>query len=79
MSQAHYEAIRLSSSRPYTLGNSRKSFLPFRLQRTQTSPDMKTAHRFSHPNDQVVQQLTHKHVLCKSHRYEKFYFRIQII
>jgi hypothetical protein len=65
MSQAHYEAVRLSSERPYTMSNSRKSFLPFPLRRTLTSPDMKTSHRFSHPNEEFVQQVTHEHILSK--------------
>lgn len=65
MSQAHYEAVRLSSQRPYTMGSSRKSFLPFRMQRTQTSPDIKLSHRFSHPNEELFQQVTHEHILSK--------------
>ncbi|CAF2033478.1 unnamed protein product [Rotaria magnacalcarata] len=63
MSQAHHEAMRLSSERPYTMGSSRKSLLPFRMRRPQTSPDVKISHRFSHPNEELVRQLTHEHIL----------------
>jgi hypothetical protein len=63
MSQAHYEAVRLSSERRYTLGSSRRCFLPFRMRRPETSPNMKASHRFSHPNDEFIQQITHEHIL----------------
>ena len=63
MSQAHYEAVRVSSERPYSMNGSRKSFLPFRMRRTQTPPDIKTPHRFSHSNEEVAQQVTHEHIL----------------
>jgi hypothetical protein len=66
MSQAHYEAVRLSSDRPYTTGTSRKSFLPFRMRPTQTPVDVKTSHRFSHPNDEFAKQITHEHILGMS-------------
>ncbi len=65
MSQAHYEAVRLSSARPYTMNSSRTSFLPFRMRRTETVPEIKVSHRFSQPNEEVVQQITHEHILGK--------------
>jgi len=65
MSQAHYEAIRLSSKRPYTMGSSRKSFLPYRMRPVQTTPDVRISHRFSHSNEESVQQVTHEHILSK--------------
>ncbi len=65
MSQAHYEAVRLTSQRPYTMGSSRKCLLPFRMRRTQTQPNIKVSHRFSQPNEEVTQQLTHEHILSK--------------
>ncbi|CAF3440846.1 unnamed protein product [Rotaria sp. Silwood1] len=68
MSQAHYEANRLSSERPYTTSSSRKSFLPFRMRRPQTSPDVKISHRFSHPNDNLIRQITHQHILTVGDR-----------
>ncbi|CAF1255563.1 unnamed protein product [Rotaria sordida] len=64
MSQAHYEANRLSSERPYTMSSSRKCLLPFRMRRPQTAPDIKISHRFSHPNENIVRQITHEHVLA---------------
>ena len=65
MSQAHHEAVRLSSERPFTMGTSRKCLLPFRMRRPQTSPDTKISHRFSHPNEEFVQKITHEHILSK--------------
>lgn len=65
MSEAHYEAVRISSERPYSMNGSRKSFLPSRMRRTPTTPDIRTAHRFSQPNPEVKQQLTHEHILGK--------------
>jgi hypothetical protein len=66
MSQAHYEAVRISSERPYTTGSSRKSFLPLRMRPTQTPADVKVSHRFSHPSDDFAKQVTHEHILGKS-------------
>jgi len=65
MSQAHYEAVRFSTERPYTTGSSRKCLLPIRMRRTQVPSDIKIAHRFSHPNEEFVQQVTHEHILSK--------------
>jgi hypothetical protein len=65
MSQAHYEAIRLSSERPYTMNSTRKSFLPFRMTRRQTAPDVQISHRFSPPKSEEVRQITHEHILGK--------------
>lgn len=62
MSQSHYEAVRLSSDRPYTTG-SKRSFLPFRMRRTDTAPNLKLSHKFSHPNEDYNQQITHEHIL----------------
>jgi len=62
MTQAHYEAVRLSSDRPYT-SSSRRSFLPIQMRRTETQPNIKISHRFSHPNEEFTQQITHEHVL----------------
>lgn len=66
MSQAHYEAIRVSSERPYSMNGSRKSFLPSRMRRTATSADMKISHRFPPPDQQASQQVTHEHILGMS-------------
>jgi hypothetical protein len=65
MSQAHYEAVRLLSQRPHTMGSSRKCLLPFRLWPTPEPPETKISHRFSHPNEEVVQQVTHERILSK--------------
>ena len=64
MSQAHYEAVRLSSDRPYTTGGgSRKSFLPLRMRPTQAAADVKVSSRFAHPSENFAKQITHEHIL----------------
>lgn len=63
MSQAHYEAVRVSSERPYSMNGSRKSFLPSRMRRTPTTPDVRSSQLFSHPNEDVERQVTHEHIL----------------
>lgn len=65
MSQAHYEAVRLSSQRPHTMGSSRKCLLPFRLWPKPVTPTPKLSHRFSQPSEDNVQHLTHQHILRK--------------
>ena len=65
MSEAHYEAVRLSTQRPHTMGSSRKCLLPFRLWPKSVPPLAKVSHRFAPVNDELVQQVTHQHILSK--------------
>lgn len=65
MSQAHHEAVRLSVERPFTMGSSRKSLLPSRMRRPQTTPNVRISHRFSHPDQELLRQVTHEHILSK--------------
>jgi hypothetical protein len=75
MSQAHYEAVRLSSDRPYTTGGgSRRSFLPFRMRPTQSPADVKVSSRFSHPNEDFAKQIMHEHILGMSINTHNFVF-----
>ncbi|CAF0729498.1 unnamed protein product [Adineta steineri] len=63
MSNAHYEAVRFSADRPYTTGGSRRPLLPIRMRRTPVPLDTKVSHRFYHPEEKLVQQVTHEHIL----------------
>ncbi|UJR37706.1 hypothetical protein I4U23_030401 [Adineta vaga] len=63
MSQAHYEAVRFSTDRPHTTGGSKRCFLPIRMRRPPVPLDTKVSHRFYHPKEELVQQVTHEHIL----------------
>lgn len=63
MSQAHYEAVRVSSERPYSMNGSRKSFLPSRMRRTATAADIKVSQQFTPAEEEATQQVTHEHIL----------------
>ncbi|CAF0788135.1 unnamed protein product [Adineta ricciae] len=63
MSQAHYEAVRFSTDRPFTTGGSRRCFLPIRMRQPPAPLDTKVSHRFYHPKEELVQQVTHEHIL----------------
>ena len=66
MTDAHYEALRLSSLRPHTMGSSRKCLLPFRLWPKPVPPTPKLSKRFVQTDDENVQKVTHEHILSKS-------------
>lgn len=65
MTDAHYEALRLSALRPHTMGSSRRCLLPFRLWPKPVPPTPKVSKRFAQPSEENVQSVTHQHILSK--------------